>query len=105
MKSKADESRYEFQADLAVRCSHDQHDELTRQIRRRATEITGDLHCLQGGTCTLNEPQVLGCGGQGRGKREVAWGPHSRWKREDKERVHISVTITYHGDQGEQHNV
>ena len=103
VKSKADESRYEFQADLALRCSSDQHAELTRQIRRRATEITGDLHCLQQGTCTLNEPHVAGCGTPGRTKRDVFLPSHSRWKREDKEKVHISVTITYHGDEGKDH--
>ena len=103
MKSEASESRYEFQADLALSsCTRHQQEALARQISRRAADLTGQLHCLRDGTCTLDTPLVTGCqladpfvddGASGGGRRR-------RDTEGEEGRVHISVAITYHSNKG-----
>lgn len=88
LKGEASEARYEFQADLALSCTSRQQEQLAHQISRRAADMTEELHCLRDGTCTINTPMVTGCGVDRR-KRDADQPP---------DKVHISVTITYHGD-------
>ena len=110
-------------------CTGAQQEQLARQISRRAAELTESLHCLRDGTCTIQTPQISGCdtgvetgtarsregGRRGRSRnrqrnRRSAEEDEDEGIMDDEEdgeyadvmedKVHITVSITYHGDKG-----
>ena len=90
----SDRAKYEFVASLPVHCeSEETLNEIKKEIHKRAAEMTSGIHCLQAGTCTLQDPLIQGCDWSS----STATGPR-RVKRDSSDTVNITVAITYHGD-------
>ena len=87
-----DEAKYEFRTKFPMECvSDDVLAKVKHQVKKRAAEMTKNLACLQDRTCSLDEPQIKGCGSES----------SSRVKRTTEDtknkELDIKVSITYHG--------
>jgi hypothetical protein len=86
--TEADEVDYEFRTSWTVACDVESERELKAQIRKRATEVTAGLDCIQSGACQLNEPTLDGCAPT-RSRRSVDNNATT------VDEVEVAVSVTY----------
>ena len=69
--TEAEEVNYQFRSSYPITCTAETEPELTRQITKRATQVTSQLECMNTGTCRLKQPSIAGCSNTRRHRREV----------------------------------
>ena len=93
-----DEAKYEFKTKFPMEClSEDMYVEVKQQVKKRAADMTENLSCLRDKTCSLDEPQIKGCGNtESFGRKKRATENSDKNSNTNKE-LDIKVSITYHG--------